>query len=529
MRRLLPALLLAVLALLLLPAAPASAHAVLVSSDPADGARVASAPAAVRLTFDEAVSLPPAATVVLSSSGQRIDAGAARLEGRVVVVPLRAAVPAGVYSVSWRLVSADSHVVSGSIRFGVRRDADAVQGPVVAGSPLDPALAAATGLTYLGLSLGIGVPAAAALLWPAVRTRRRVRRTAAAGLALLVLAALADLLLRGPRASGGDWPGVLRLEDLRYTLMSAPGVVLLVRVVLVLVLAVLLLRRPAAAGRPRLLAAAGVAVAVLLTVALLGHATDGVAALLVPAAVVHLAAMVLWLGGLVVLVAAVLPRVRRTPAAGLRVLRRWSLVAFVCVAALVVTGEIQAFPTVVPLDALWATPYGVLLLVKLGLLAAVLAVAAASQRAVAGSALPPRLRLRGAITAEVVGIIAILGVTGALSGTATAAETYGPPVTRTVAAGPDRLVVDVDRTRRGAAVLHVRAVGADGAPVRLQALDGTLGTAGVAALDVAFRRDGAGWRSTDASLPVSGEWTLTLDAEVSTAAAYAAEVTWPVW
>ncbi len=196
---------------------------------------------------------------------------------------------------------------------------------------------------------------------------------------------------------------------------------------------------------------------------------------------------------------------------------------------LVVTGEIQAFPTVVPLDALWATPYGVLLLVKLGLLAAVLVAAAVSQRAVAGTALPPRLQLRWALAAEVVGIVAILGVTGALSGTATAAETYGPPVTRTVAAGSDRLVVDVDRTRRGSTVLHVRALDASGRPVRLAALDGTLGTAGVAALGVAFRRDGAGWRSTDATLPVSGEWTLTLDAEVSTASATAAAVSWPVW
>ena len=106
---------------------------------------------------------------------------------------------------------------------------------------------------------------------------------------------------------------------------------------------------------------------------------------------------------------------------------------------------------------------------------------------------------------------------------------YGPPVTRTVAAGPARLVVDVDRPRRGSTVLHVRAVDTAGKPVRLAALDGTLGTEGVAALDVSFRREGGGWRSTDATLPVSGEWTLTLDAEVSTASAYAAKVTWPVW
>jgi copper transport protein len=133
------------------------------------------------------------------------------------------------------------------------------------------------------------------------------------------------------------------------------------------------------------------------------------------------------------------------------------------------------------------------------------------------------------VLAEVVGVVAILGVTAALSGTATAAETYGPAVTRTAPAGSDRVVVEVDRTRRGTAVLHVRAVDAAGAPVRLQALDGALSTQDVAALDVAFRRDGSGWRSIGATLPVSGEWTLTLDAEVSTASAYAVAVTWPVW
>jgi copper transport protein len=527
LRRLVPALLLALVALLLLPASPASAHAVLVSSDPADGARVAEAPAAVRLTFDEAVALPPHAAVVLSATGVRVDRGAARLAGRTVVVPLRSQVPAGVYSVSWRVVSADSHVVTGSIRFGVRRDADAVEGPVTTGSPLDPAVAAATGAGYLGLSLGLGVPAAVVLLWPSQRGRRRLRRTAAAGLAVVLLATVADLLLRGPRASGGGWPGVLRLEGLGYTLTSPIGDVLLVRLVLVVVLALLVLRPPS--SRARDVVSGLVGLGILTSVALLGHATDGAAGLLVPAAVLHLAAMALWLGGLVVLVIAVLPRMRAAPEAGLRVLRRWSVVAFVCVGVLVVTGEVQAFPTVVPLAALWATDYGVLLLVKLGLVAAVLVVAAAAQRTVAGAARPARIRLRRAAAAEAVGVIAILGVTAALSGTATAAETYGPPVTRIVAAGADRLVVDVDRTRRGAAVLRVRAVGAHGDPVRLQALDGALSTSGVAALDVAFRRDGRGWRSTDATLPVSGEWTLTLDAQVSTVSATAAEVSWPVW
>ena len=512
------------LVLLLLPATAASAHAVLVSSDPADGARVGTAPAAVRLTFDEAVTVPPKAATVLSSTGTRVDRGGVRLDGRTLVVPLVARVPEGVYSVSWRVVSADSHIVTGSIRFGVRRDATAVEGPVTTASPLDPASAAAAGLLYLGLSLGLGSPAAAALFWPSVRRGRRVRRIASGGLLVAAIASVADLLLRGPRSAGGGWAGVLRFEDLGYTLGSPSGLVLVGRLVLLVLLAVLL----RAEGRHRRPVEAPVAIAVLVSVALLGHATDGAAWLLVPAAVLHLAAMAVWLGGLVVLIAVVLPRLRSVPGAAVRSMRRWSLWAFVCVGVLVVTGEVQAFPIVVPLPSLWETDGGRLLLLKLVLVALLLVMASVLQRAVMGGTAAPRLRVQRAVAVELVGVLAVLGVTGVLTGSATAAETYGPALTRSVAIGPDRLVVDVDRSRRGAAVIRVHA--ADGArSVRLETLAGALRTTDVSALDVTFRRDGSGWRSTDATLPVSGRWTLTLDAELGTTTAYAAEVSWPVW
>jgi copper transport protein len=520
-------LLAALTLLLLLPAAPASAHAVLVSSDPADGARVTVAPAVVRLTFDEAVTVPPQAATVLSTTGIRIDRGTARLAGRTLVVPLATSVPAGVYSVSWRVVSEDSHVVSGSIRFGVRRDATAAAGPAAAASPLDPAIAAAAGVLYLGLSLGLGVPAAAALFWPSVRRRVRVRRLAAGGLLVAGAASVADLLLRGPKAAGAGWSGVLRLEDLGSTVTGVPGLVLIARLGLLVLLAVLLLLLRSG-GRLRTLVLLVAAVAVLLSVAVLGHAADGAPWLLVPAAVLHLAAMTVWVGGLVTLIAVVLPRLRSAPAVAIRSMRRWSLCAFVCVGVLVVTGEVQAFPIVVPLPSLWSTGGGRLLLLKLVLVALLLVVAAAMQRLVAVGRAAPRLRLRRAVAVELVGVLAVLGVTGVLTGGATAAETYGPAVSRSVAVGPDRLVVDVDRTRRGAAVIRVRAL--DGArPVRLETLDGTLATADVSALPVTFRRDGAGWRSSGATLPVAGLWTLTLDAGFSSASASASAVSWPVW
>ena len=101
-------------------------------------------------------------------------------------------------------------------------------------------------------------------------------------------------------------------------------------------------------------------------------------------------------------------------------------------------------------------------------------------------------------------------------------------MTRQVAAGADRLVVDVDRTRRGAAASPSRRSTGPGRPVRLAALDGSLASDEVAALDVTFRRDGDGWRSTGATLPIAGEWTLTLSAP-RPATARLTRVSWPVW
>ena len=83
-------------------------------------------------------------------------------------------------------------------------------------------------------------------------------------------------------------------------------------------------------------------------------------ALALPAAVLHLASMAVWLGGLVVLGLAVLPALRRGTIADAG-LRRWSITAYSCVICLVVTGEYQASRQISPVQALWSTRYGVFL------------------------------------------------------------------------------------------------------------------------------------------------------------------------
>jgi copper transport protein len=110
---------LAAAGVILAPAA--SAHAVLVSSTPVDGSRVNAQPAQVRLTFDEPAGLIAADEQVISAAGARADTGRVRLAqgGTTIVLPLKPHLPRGTYSATWRVVSADTHVVTGSITFGL--------------------------------------------------------------------------------------------------------------------------------------------------------------------------------------------------------------------------------------------------------------------------------------------------------------------------------------------------------------------------------------------------------------------------
>src|ERR1700722_6931064 len=85
---------------------------------------------------------------------------------------------------------------------------------------------------------------------------------------------------------------------------------------------------------------------------------------------VHLLSMAAWLGGLVFLLVAVLPR--RDAGELRRVLPVFSVVAYVCVAALAITGTYQAWLGVGSWRALADSSYGRLVLLKVALFAVLL-------------------------------------------------------------------------------------------------------------------------------------------------------------
>lgn len=106
-----------VLLLTALGASPAAAHNTLRSSDPADGATVTTAPPQVTLTFDQEALDLGTQVVVTGPDGVVVSDGPAQLVDTSVVQPLAATLPAGGYTVEWRVTSADGHPLSGALAF----------------------------------------------------------------------------------------------------------------------------------------------------------------------------------------------------------------------------------------------------------------------------------------------------------------------------------------------------------------------------------------------------------------------------
>lgn len=361
-------------------ARPASAHATLATTTPADGARLSAAPSEVTLEFTEAVELGAGYARVLAPGGARVDAGTAAVDGGVVTIPLRGDPPDASYVVTYRVVSEDSHPISGAYAFvvgdGELLAPSAVTGeqdaaPVVAG-----ALPAARWLGFAGVALGLGVPVFLLVCWPAGWAVPLMRRLTLTGLAAAVLGGLLTFLLQGPYAAGTGLGSLLDPFLLAATTSSAFGLTLLLRVLCALLLAAALAvtwRRGACPSAALIGVAALPAAGLVLTTAAVGHPVAGpLPALAVPITAVHVAAMAAWLGGLTALLTGVVRPGVPSAALAAAVLK-YSRLAFWAVVALVTTGILQSVREVGSPVGLVTTTYGWLLVAKLGLVLVLLA------------------------------------------------------------------------------------------------------------------------------------------------------------
>ncbi|WP_420707654.1 copper resistance CopC/CopD family protein [Streptomyces sp. NRRL S-1022] len=574
--RLRPLLFLPVLlfGLLLGTAAPASAHAVLRSTDPGDGSVLRTAPRHVTLTFTESVGLLADSFRIYDPGNHRIRTGPAehapdRSDTARVSLPARLAT--GTYTVAWRVVSADSHPVSGALTFSVGKRTAAP-----AALPTDRAENRATTalhtiaryLAYLSLALLLGTAAFVAYCRPPATDHLRTPVLAAAAALLVSSAAL--YLLRTPYEEAAAPTAGFSLSALTHTATTRPGRLLLLRLALLLLAAVaaaVLRRHRARLPRRAVLAAAAVlATALSLTWSASDHASAGIQ---VPVAIVsstlHLLAMGAWLGGL----AALLWTLRHSPEpAGLpaSVPARFSRLAFASVTALVVTGVYQSWRGLGSWQALTDTAYGRTLLAKLAAVTALLLAAACSRtwtarlvRAAAAAParvpepatgpplpeLPPAppvnpapalALLRRSVLLEATAGLLVLALTTLLTGTvpgraatesaqAAPAPVAGIPTASVTtipfdigaAGGRGRIQITLDPGRVGTNSVQAVIFGPDGglSAVPELRLTLTLPAQRVGPLDTKVTDLGGYWSAPSFTLPLPGTWTVKATIRVS--------------
>jgi copper transport protein len=412
-------------ALALLLARPAAAHANLVSSTPAAGASLDTAPTAVTLEYSEELDPGFSRAQLFDGQNQLVEPGPGQVDAAAphtlhLILP---DLPKGSYTVVFRVRSAvDGHVTEGSVPFGVGVAAPSGSLVPAPGTP-DPATVPpppldtiARWLNLLAAAVALGGLPFALFVWrpayrratndegpktkdqrPMTNAEQRaghadrdpwslvlgpwsaaddamtsfLRRMTLYGGVVFLLTNIFFLATQAALAAGVPLGQVFG-EPLLQLLRGRSGLLGLARLALVFQLVVLAWRLPPAGRGPWRLwwVALAIGAVAILTLSLTSHAAaDPAAAIAVPADWLHIAAAVAWLGGLIPFVYAV-REARRAPDRALPLATltpRFSWLTAPCVVILTLTGIYQYYLHVERLDLLAATTYGRALLAKLGL------------------------------------------------------------------------------------------------------------------------------------------------------------------
>ncbi|MCX5247337.1 copper resistance protein CopC [Streptomyces sp. NBC_00201] len=386
-------LFLAVVGVLLAGAGPASAHAALTGSDPAQGVVVDKAPDQVTLTFSEKVATSDESLRVLDPKGKRVDSGKpSNVSGTSYAVRLHSGLPDGTYTVAWQVVSADSHPVAGAFTFSIGAPSltsVSVTDQTVGGGVVGWLYGFGRYVSYAGFIVMVGGAAFVLACWQRGSGVRSLQRFVVSGWLALTSATLLLLLLRGSYTSSGKVGDIFDLSLLGQVLQTKSGAALVSRLLLLAAAALFIAvlfgaydkredeeKRDLTFG----LAIGGFVVSAGLAAswAMAEHASTGLQpGIAMPVDVVHLLAVAAWLGGLSALLVALY---RSDLPVDSSAVRRFSQVAFSSVVALVATGVYQSWRQLGSWSAFTDTTYGQLLLVKIGLVVLLVGIASISRR-----------------------------------------------------------------------------------------------------------------------------------------------------
>lgn len=390
------------------PARVAWAHASLISSEPAEGAVLATPPQRVILMFNEPIS--PLRLQLIHPTGEVTPLSDLVQHNMSIIARLSGPLGEGTHVLSWRVVSTDGHPVGGTLVFSVGRR-DAAPPAVETRSALSVRLAIWSARVAIFLALFFGVGGTVFTTW--IAAARPLPGNTEKPMSALLLGGLAVLPL-SVGLQGLDALGV-PLSSLKEGAIWLAGfstsygtTAIIAMLALAAALFSMRARDPAVARLQSLAALFGVGFALATS----GHAAVAAPQLLMrPAVFLHVTAVAFWIGCLWPLAATL----GDSGTAGQQALRRFSRTIPWIVAVLLVSGGALAVVQLARIDALWTTSYGWVFLAKIGAVLVMLGLAAVNRFMLAppidaGNTAAARRQLRQSIAVELGIALAILGI-----------------------------------------------------------------------------------------------------------------------
>lgn len=524
----------------------AVAHTELASTSPASGAALTVPPEVIELRFTGSVTATPDSIRLFDASSRELPVGRVeRVDGRVLRAPVQGDLADGTYTVAWRAVSTDAHPLSGSFGFTVGSGTAITPTTVPASadvlppgqvSPAPPVSRApqgerARGVHNVGLLYGvvrffafaslIVLVGAGTVVWVLCRealAAPTTQRWLIGAAVVLAFATAASIGLQAAYAGGVGLSGAVDVDLIRAMLDTSFGKAMLPRlgVALAAIFAVRLLP-----GLPLLSAALGAAM--LLFTSLAGHASTGaLPAVAVAVDILHLGAVSIWLGGLVVLLTVV---AREAADVGVA-LSRFARIATVAVTVIALTGALRTWRETAGFESLLDADYGRLVIAKAALLAVILVLGSRARKVARrrtdidedGLARWPAVRrivaVEAALGAVVLAVTAVLVIAApprvTTGGASTGAEAAGRAFTGSVHTASTQVDVRIEPASAGANDVQVRVGRHTGAVFDVPAVNAALTSEEGTSVDVTLARVAPGTWEGDVAIPERGKWELTV-------------------
>lgn len=506
-------MLIAVVAVLFLPASAVFAHASLDNSVPASGATLVDSPPQIVLDFDEPVETVLGFIRLFASDGSRTALPAVSRDASDSSI-VRVDVPRldnDTYVVTYRVVSVDGHAVDGALTFqvgeGPKVDVTDLVADVLADTGTDSAVANTTRAARLVgyLALGLAMAGAFFVLGGSVvdTFRRRLRLVTGAGAGALALSSIALLVVQGAALGGGGLGAAMRWSTIADVADTRVGHALIVRIVVAIFLCAAMLVALRTAKTESLMRFGAVLglVALPLTYSFAGHA--GSASPVVIAAAVsmlHVGAVSTWFGGLVLLSAF-------EPMRTMTTVKWFSQRAAAMVGIAVVAGIVQALLIVDDIGGILDIAYGKTLATKVVIVGAMLLSAAVVRRRYLDSGIQ---RLRSVLVVEAVVGLLVLGVTAGLVAETPRATTSGVPFATTLVQGDTLVNVTVSPGRVGPVEMHIIVTSPGGSldPVRSARVRLSSAQQNVPPIAIEPAQVGPNHFVATAQIPYAGDWNL---------------------